>query len=183
MRKLYGVAPVVVALCAVGLWNYFGAERPIAKRLSQDDRNEKVSVWGYYRYGLVPSTLVVDLRSFTEQAAMVDVLRALLQSAEAHKADRYDRVLLAYKGTPKFQLEGAYFQRLGAEFETQNPVYTMRTLPENVFKLDGSPAYGTWTGGMLGVLNKQMEDLKQFSQEWYLDDALKSGLQPAAAQP
>lgn len=63
-----------------------------------------MSVWGYYRYGLVRSTLVVDLRGFMEQASMVDVLRALLQSAEAHKADRYERILLAYKGTLKFQL-------------------------------------------------------------------------------
>jgi hypothetical protein len=173
MKKIYLAAALVAAALGVVGWNYFGVMHPIAARLAQDSRNEKVTLWGYHRFGLEPGTLVIDLRGMTDEAAMADVLRALLQSAEAQKTHRYGKVLLAFRGTPKFQLEGAYFQRLGEEFDTQNPVYTMRTMPENVFKMDGAPAYGTWTGGMLGVLGKQMEDFNKFSRDWYLDDALK----------
>jgi len=32
----------------------------------------------------------------------------------------------------KFVLEGDYFQTLGKEYGTQNPVYTMRTFPEKL---------------------------------------------------
>lgn len=183
MKKLYVAVALGALVCAVAGWNFFGVERPIAARLAQDSRNEKVTLWGYHRFALVPGTLVIDLRGMTNEAAMVDVLRAMLQSAEAQKETRYDKVLLAYRGTPKFQLDGGYFQRLGQEFETQNPIYTTRTLPENVFKLDGSPAFGTWTGGMLGVLNKQMEDFNQFSKDWYLEDAVKAQTGAAPTSP
>jgi hypothetical protein len=165
-------AVCALALCVAG-WNYLGAHRPVAERLAQDSRNEKITLLAHYQYGLVQGTLVIDLRGFNDNTAAVDVMRALLQSAEAHRATRFNRVVLAYKGTNKFFLDGAYYQMLGQEYESQNPVYTLRTFPENVHKMDGTAAYGTWSGGLLGVLAKQMEDLTQFSKDWYLDDAIK----------
>lgn len=162
----------VLALTVAG-WNYTSAERPMAQRLAQDPRNEKLSLWAYHRYGLDPGTLVIDLRQLSGEVASIDVMRALLQSAEAHKDVKFDRVVLSYRGSSKFYLEGEYYQNLGKEYGTQNPAYTLRTFPEHVRKLDGTPAYGTWTGGMLGVLGRQMEDLAEFSKAWYLDDALQ----------
>ncbi len=44
----------------------------------------------------------------------------------------------------------------------------MRTLPGNVCRLDGTPAYGSWIGIVLGVLNKQTEEFGGFNKEWYL---------------
>lgn len=175
MRALRWILLVLVsALTALALWNYLGVHRPVAQRLAQDERNTKVKVWAYHRQGVQPSTIVFDMRSIDPQAAQLDVMRALFQAAEALKGSRYERVVLSYAGTPKFQLDGAYFQQLGEEFATQNPIYTVRTLPQNVHKLDGTPAFGTWTGGMLGVLGKQMEDVTQFSRDWYVDDMARS---------
>lgn len=171
-RKRVLLGALCMLVLSVGCWNYFGAYRPAAQRLAQDPRNEKLALWVHYQYGLRPGTLVLDLRRFGDDAAMVDIMRALLQSAEAHKKSRFDRVLLAYRGTSKFMLDGDYFQKLGQEFDLQNPVYTLRTFPENVFKLDGSHAYGLWTGGWLGVVGKQMEGVNQFARDWYLNDAL-----------
>lgn len=167
-----GAAICAVALTVVG-WNYASAHRPVAERLAKDPRNEKVSLWAYHQYGLVPGTLVIDLRRLNGDVASIDVMRVLLQSAEAHKDAKFDQVILAYRGSGKFYLEGEYYQSLGKEYGTQNPAYTLRTFPENVRNLDGTPAYGTWTGGMLGVLGKQMEDLAEFSKAWYLNDALQ----------
>jgi hypothetical protein len=174
MRKRVWAGSLLALVLGIAGWNYFAAHRPVAERLAQDTRNEKLDLWAYQRYGVDPGTLVVDLRGFRDDAAMVDVMRALLQSAEAHKAKRFERVVLAYRGTSKFMLEGKFFQKVGQDYEHQNPVYTLRTFPENVYKLDGSAAYSTWTGGMLGVLGKQMEDLTQFSKDWYLDDAVQA---------
>lgn len=171
MRKRIWLGVLTAILVGVAGWNYFAVHRPIAQRLAVDPRNEKVTFWAYHRYGLVPGTLVVDLRALTDEAAMLDVMRALLQGAEALKSTKFERVLLAHKGITKFMLDGSYYQKLGQEYEGQNPMYTLRTFPENVYKVDGSPAYGTWTGGLLGVLTKQMEDLSEFSKAWYLDDA------------
>jgi len=52
-------------------------------------------------------------------------------------------------------------------------VYTIRTFPQNVRKLDGTPAYETWSGGMLGVLSRQREDVNQFARDWFIADLAK----------
>jgi len=46
-------------------------------------------------------------------------------------------------------------------------------MPENVYSLGGERMYGAWTGGWLGVMGKQMEDLNNFAKDWYLDDVIK----------
>lgn len=67
-------------------------------------------------------------------------------------------------------LKGDYFQTIGLEYGVQNPVYTLRTLPENVYTLEGKQAFGSWTGGWLGVVGKQMEDLNEFHRLWFMSD-------------
>lgn len=176
MKKsvLFGL-PMAIAL-SVGAWNYLVVHHPISRHLAQDQRNSKLTVWAYHRFGVQPHVIVIDLRGFSDDVSSTDVMRALLQAAEAHKASKFDRVVLAYKGTAKFLLQGDYFQTLGRDYGSQNPIYTLRTLPENVYRMDGSAAYGTWTGGVLGVMAKQMEDLTKFSRDWYLDDAVKESV-------
>lgn len=160
-------ALMAAVLCVTG-WNYFGTTFPVSRRLAEDSRNKSVSLWAYHQYGVMPSTLVIDLRDVTDEAAPLDVMRALLHSADGLKESKFARVILARRGSARFMLDGEYFQTLGQEFRTQNPMYTLRTMPQHVFKLDGTPAYGTWTGGALGVLTRQLEDLTRFSQEWVL---------------
>ena len=50
-------------------------------------------------------------------------------------------------------------RNLGQRLKTENPSYLLRTVPAYGHKLDGSKAYNTWTGGILGVMGKQMKDL------------------------
>jgi len=59
------------------------------------------------------------------------------------------------------------------EYESQNPVYTIRTFPENLYTIDGKNVYGEWTGGLLGVVTKQMEDFNDFHKKWYIDEMTK----------
>jgi hypothetical protein len=82
--------------------------------------------------------------------------------------------VLGYAGTSKFMLDGAYFHKLGVEFGAQNPVYTIRTFPENVKKQDGSAASGRLEGGWLDVMSKQMDDFSKFHKQWYIADMSKS---------
>jgi hypothetical protein len=51
-------------------------------------------------------------------------------------------------------------------------VYTLRTLPEKLRRPDGSPAYRAWTGGLLGVMARQMQDLTGFCRAWFVRDVL-----------
>lgn len=163
------VITAVVAAAVFGT-NYLTLQKPMSEVVGSDPRNEGISVSVNYGKYVNPSKLVFDLRKVSGSNSLADVSRVLLQYAAALKAKEFERVVLAYGGTQKFQINGTYFQSLGEEYGTQNPVYTMRTFTENVYELDGTAAFGTWTGGLLGVVGKQMEDFNEFHKQWYLSD-------------
>lgn len=137
-----------------------------------DPRNEGISLITYYKNYVDSSKLVVDLLDISGSNSRGDVFRILLQIASEFKDKEFQSVILSYKGREKFLLEGSYFLKLGKEYGYQNPVYTARTLPENVYHLDGTQAFDTWTGGLLGVVSEQMEDHNEFHDEWWLHDKL-----------
>jgi hypothetical protein len=176
MSKKFKLAIAVpfLAIAAIAAANYFLLQRSIEAVLSSDNRNEGISVFAHYEFLVAPSTLVIDLRKISATNSPANVTRVLLQFAKTQKERKFTQVKLSHQGTQKFILKGDYFQTLGMEFGEQNPVYTMRTFSENVFKLDGTAAFGTWTGGLLGVVGKQMEDFNDFHKQWYITDLLKS---------
>ncbi|MDT8321560.1 MAG: hypothetical protein RQ826_13625 [Xanthomonadales bacterium] len=168
-RKLLGTVGILVAILASVLGaNYLILQSPMAEVLTTDARNEGISVTVHFGKYVDPSELIFDLREVSSSNSPADVSRVLFQYAQALKTMEFDRMILAYKGTPRFQLKGQYFRELGEEFGLQNPVYTMRTFSENVHELDGTAAFGTWTGGLLGVVGKQMEDFNEFHERWYV---------------
>lgn len=166
LSRLMLVGAGVVATIAAS--NFALVTWPALNAKSQDPRNEKVGMYTYYRYGIDPRSIVLDLWSLAPEAAMVDVDRVLFDTAEALKGREYSEVFLAYKGKAKFKIDGGYFKTVGEERRWQNPIYTIRTFTENVRNTDGTRAFGTWTGGLLGVMGKQMEDHGDFHQQWYL---------------
>lgn len=171
MRKLLVFIVVILALvCTIIVVNYVALQLPMTKELSQDPRNSDITIWSHYQAFIAPSTLVLDLRSVGDDKAPVDVFRCLLQSASAFKSKSFDTVVLKHRGRAKFTLEGTYFKTLGDEYSWQNPVFTIRTFPQHIMKLDGSQAFPTWEGGWIGVTTKQMEDFLEFHKQWYVDD-------------
>jgi hypothetical protein len=115
--------------------------------------------------------IVFDITSVGGEISMVDMTRRLLKSAEALQKEDFDRVYLAYKGQEKFYFDGAYFKQIGAERDWQNPVFTIRTMPENVRNLDGTQAFESWSGGLIGVIGAQMEDNAKFHRQWWTNEA------------
>jgi len=138
--------------------------------IKDDPRNNGVEVSVHFGYYINPSILVYDLKSISGANSMVDVFRVFLQFAEKVQSKKFDVVELSFRGKTKFKINGDYFQTLGKEYSWQNPVYKMRTFPENLMNYDGSRAYPMWTGGLLGVTTKQMEDFNDFHKKWYLED-------------
>ena len=138
-----------------------------------DTRNDGIVVSTYFRHSLDKSVIVFDLRSVSGDNSPIDVFRVFLDFAEQLRDKPYDFVELAYNSDTKFRIEGSYFQHLGRERRYQNPAYTIRTFSENLQTPAGLPAYSQWTGGMLGVLTRQMEDFNDFHEKWYLDDMVR----------
>jgi hypothetical protein len=148
-------------------------QRVMQKNLEGDPRNKGIEALVYFSNLNDPSTLVFDLQKVSGTNSMTDVFRVLLQFAENIQTKKFERVELAYLGRTKFKLDGGYFQQIGQERSWQNPVYTIRTFPENLKNPDGSRAYPEWTGGWLGITGKQFEDVNDFHRKWYVEEMLK----------
>lgn len=160
---------VISAIPATAHWTtYLHTHSDKFDTIRLDPRNEGISLITYHKNYLDTSKLIVDLLEVSDSNSRADVFRVLLQIANEFKDEQFQSVVLSYKGKEKFLLEGSYFLKLGEEYGHQNPVYTARTLPENVYHLNGTQAFGTWTGGLIGVLSEQMED----HDEWWLNDKL-----------
>jgi hypothetical protein len=160
-RKTLGaVVAIAMVLVAINAWIAI----PVAVAL-QGEPN--VHVVSYRRWLVSPSDIVFDVWDVSPQASMVDVDRNLFKAAEGLKDRRYRVVVLAYRGRGRYLLDGDEFKTIGETRATENPIYLIRTMPEHVSKLDGSPAFETWTGGWLGVITRQLQDLNEFNMRWF----------------
>ena len=168
-KQLIGiVALLFVGIGAVFAWNHVTLQQPLNRAISGDPRNAGIEARAHFGNFYSSDELIFDLKAVSSDKAPADVFRVLLQFAESQKGRYFAKVILAYRGTPKFLLDGLYFQELGQEYGSQNPVFTMRTFPEHARHPDGSEAFGTWTGGVLGVVKEQMEDFAEFHKQWYM---------------
>lgn len=165
-------ATVLVAVIAGGVvaWNHMTLQAPMQAVIDDDPRNAGIEVRAHYKYHLMPGTLVYNLREVSLDKAPIDVFRVFLQFAAAMKGEQFESVELAFRGETKFVLDGAAFRELGQDYGTQNPMYTVRTLPEKLRTPDGRPAFERWEGGALGVLGAQMDDFEEFQRRWYLGE-------------
>jgi len=131
-------------------------------------------MFAHLRWGIDPTTVVIDLWDLSPTASMADVDRTMLDMAAALKGRSFTTAQLAYRGTTKFQMRGDYFRQLGEERDWQNPLYTIRTMPSNLLDSSGRSAFETWTGGLLGVMGQQMEDHQSMHRKWYLESMFGS---------
>jgi hypothetical protein len=161
---------IFVAPLSVFAANHFMLQSALEDLIAADSRDSGLSIAVHYEDYILPNSLIFDIRDVPLDKSPMDVTRVLLQYAAAVKDKSFDSISLQYCGTPKFRLKGDYFHTLGIEYGTQNPVYTLRTLPENVLTPAGLPAFETWTGGVIGVMAKQMEDLSEFHKQWFISD-------------
>jgi len=171
MKKLIWMLSVLVVLVGVIFsFNYFTLGKPLSEVLQSETRNSGIELRSHYKYYVQPSLLVVDVNTISGEKSAADVFRVFLQYAAKLKEKSFESVLLQSKGVTKFIIQGDYFKELGNEYGEQNPVYTMRTFTEHVYSPDGTKAFSTWSGGLLGVLKQQMEDFGEFHKKWYVED-------------
>lgn len=164
---------VLALIISIYAFNYLSLQKKMNEVISQDYRNKGISVAVHYKNYFNLHKLVYNLDGLEGSNSKIDVFRVFLQFAEKMSSKRFNYVILSTKGDIKFYLNGDYFNKLGVEYSTQNPAYTMRTFPENLYKPTGEKAFPTWSGGILGVFPKQMEDFNSFHDQWYWADLPK----------
>lgn len=170
------LALILLAGCAVGgvwIFNQTTLQKPLERVLASDPRNHVVRAKVHFDGWIDTHSLVFDLTEVADEASQMDVFRVLLQYAKEQKDHQYQRVILAAYGQKKFVVPGDYFQQLGREYDTQNPVYTIRTFSHHVSTMDGAMPFPEPDGGILWVVNKEMEQVNDFNKRWYLDDFVK----------
>ena len=175
MTKLK-VSALVLLICisSIFCFNYIKLSKQLNNIIVSDVRNKGVDIQAHYSLYIIPSVLVLDVRNIQVDKSASDVFRILLQFSETMNNNSFDVIELASKGKTKFILKGDYFKQLGKEYGDQNPVYTMRTFPENVYKPEGERAFASWSGGFLGVIKNQMEDFVEFHKQWYIEDIVET---------
>ena len=159
--RIRGLALLLAALSVAGCNDVAG---PIRDAVDEDPRNASVVLDAGYAGLFDRDVLVLELED-TDGTAPVDLLRVLLQSAKSVQDREFDRVELHGPTGHVFSLPGSYFGTLGREYDSQNPVYTMRSLPYELEGPDGGSEYFNTGGGLMG-LGGQFEDFGDAMSRW-----------------
>jgi hypothetical protein len=121
-----------------------------------------------YYDGMFSSDVVVfDLKDGGSYGARrIDPVHLFLQFAS--KIDLYSvrRVVLSRSGRHVFYLYTSDLRRLADSYDGGGRPWAFNHLPEYCYTMSGLRAYSEWTGGWLGVLQKQTEDLNDFIKTW-----------------
>jgi hypothetical protein len=165
----------VVIVFSIFFFNYSQLQTKMNNVIKNDYRNEGIVVDVHFGNYLQRTILEFNLKSISSNISKADVFRILLQFSEEMVDNNFNQIYLLFKGDKKFILSGNYFNNLGKGYSYQNSLYTMRTFPENLKNLDNQDAYPQWTGGILGVSNKQIEDFNDFHDKWYFNDIMNIG--------
>jgi hypothetical protein len=166
LTPLFGFAALVALVVLLQGYAYVTLKAPLAEALGADSRNRSIDASVYYRYNIPFGSVVLNIDDIGSDTKNVDMMRVLLQFAETQKYSDHDWVILSCRGEERFMIKGSHFKTMGLEYGSQNPMYTMRTLPENVYRMDGRRAFPVWEGGALGVMAEQMKNFSEFTVEW-----------------
>jgi hypothetical protein len=121
----------------------------------------------YYDGALSSRVIVFDLQNGgTGQARRIDPVHLFLQFAGKIDIDSLDRVCFARSGKIKYYIPANTLRPLADSYAAGGRVWSFNNLPQSVRTPEGQPAYSEWTGGWLGVLQKQTEDLNDFIHDW-----------------
>ena len=116
--------------------------------------------------GFSNEVLIYDITAIDGSARRVDAIHALVAAAEQLQGDAFERVVLARSGQSRFWLDAHYVRQLGRERPYQNGVYTVRTFPSHLRRMDGSEPWPAPRGGWLGALSEEMNNVNAFLDEW-----------------
>lgn len=171
MKKI--ILVLISTLVIIFSFNYFNLQKKLNKVLIEDSRNKGINVFCHYNNFIDSDVIIFNIWDVGGDNSMVDVDRVFLQFSEIMKNEKFKKVVFSYKFKNKFYLKGDYFKELGEEYSFQNPGYTIRTLPENIYNMNDEITFPKSTGGWLGILNDQMENHNNFHRMWYMNDLQK----------
>ncbi len=164
-----GLIVVVIGLAFLALFLFNNTVDKPLQEIVKAPSNQVVRARAHFD-GLNFDTLVFDLIETSGGASNLDIFRLFWQYCEAMKERHFNKVILASRGVRKFTLEGSYFQQLGQEYKGGNLVYIIRTFPSHLTASDGTKPFAEYTGELLDVVTKKVEQFTEFSDQWHARD-------------
>jgi hypothetical protein len=168
-NTLIALGIILIIIGGIYGYNHYSIDQLVQHELNSDERNSGIVFDAHYENYVQIDLLVLDLKKISGGKSNADIFRALWQSAYALKDDHFKTVKLEYQGDAKFIIPGDFFKSLGNEYNNENPIYVIRTFPENVLNLEGQHAYEAVYGGVLGVMEAEMDNFNDFAKKWYLN--------------
>lgn len=150
------VLAVLVIIAGLFALNHLRLQRPLARVVSQDARNQGVRVTAYYASYYKLSTVVFDVRGIAPPAGPAGVIRTLISFAHELQGHDIDEVVLAYRGKGKLKIDGDDFLSLGASVGTTTPRKLMWELAHDLRFLNGKQAIAHLPGNYAALLQKSL---------------------------
>ena len=136
-------------------------------KLKRCDSYGIVMADAYYDGTISTDVVVFDLiDGGSSTARRIDPVHLLLQFSDELDLYSVRHVILARNGTKKFKIASSDLRPLAESYANGGRPWAFNNLPASVRTMSGMQAYGEWTGGWLGVMQKQAEDLNDFIAAW-----------------
>ncbi|MHB8969716.1 MAG: cell envelope integrity protein TolA [Pirellulaceae bacterium] len=173
-RMTWRIGGTVTAIVATVLSIYVitrGSD--LRGKLDRCNSKDVVSVRVMYSGISGTETVVFDFRDGgSPSARRIDPVHLLMQFANELDLYSVRRVVLARNGQHRFYISSVDLRPLADSYAGGGVLWAFNNLPANVRRMDGTRAFGEWTGGLLGVLKEQAEDVNQFIDEWIGDSSV-----------
>jgi|GEM_PF-2899988 len=137
----------------------------LATRLSSCDSYKDLA--GDIRVGhTLAGNIIFDVRACKADSRKVDPLHLLMQFGDKIKDEKIDYLLIASGGNEVYRLPKSDLDELAEQYRLGARIWALDHWPERLRKPTGERVFEEWSGGVLGVLQAQLEDLGVALRTW-----------------
>lgn len=124
-------------------------------------------VGGDVRVGYTASgNIVFDVRACKGDSRLIDPLHLLMQFGAKIKDTPIAHLSIASGGEEVYRLEKSDLDELARQYELGGRIWAFDHWPERLRTPSGERAFESWSGGFLGVMKAQAEDLNEALRVW-----------------
>ncbi len=150
---LSSIAITVITTVTLLAINHLLLQKKMDKVIFEDSRNRgllvKVTYEKYYKF----NSLIVNYKAVAAPASPLSVLRNFLQYSRTMVGKKYDKVLIAYRSTPRMMIDGEAFADLGERYGNEKTVKMLVHLATNLRHLNGDKILSIKSGNYATLLN------------------------------
>lgn len=172
IRRIVLVCCVVIFVGVLGVFAMNEqVGKPLRGVLHQYDFHQRMDIRAHYKGYLDRSTLVIDVKSMSQENSFAEVFGVLMAYAAQLQGQRFETVILASRGKGKFKLSGFSLRQLGhLATTTENPLEIMHAFPEMVYLMNNRRAYPEANSANKAADGHSVIHFIDFHSRWYAEE-------------